>query len=320
MLFSIIIPVYNRPYEIKELLMSLLHQRYKSFEVIIIEDGSTILCSEIIADFNDKLDLKYVYQENTGQGFARNNGMKLASGDFYILFDSDCVIPPDYLETVYRHLTQRNLEAYGGPDAADATFSSVQKAMNYSMTSFFTTGGIRGKMKNPGKYQARGFNMGLSKEAFEASGGFIDPNRAEDIELSIRLKKMGFRLELIKEAYVYHKRRNTVLSFFKQSHSFGKNRVHVSRYHSEAIKLVHLLPLAFLIGILFIPLLYFLFPLLFSLSLFLMAGWCLAIFIGSALENKSWYIGLITVPIAFGQLCSYGAGLATEGMKKFFYS
>ena len=319
MLFSIIVPVYNRPNEIRELLNSLLNQSYKSFEVIIIEDGSAITCRDVVAEFETFLSIHYIFQDNTGQGFARNRGMELAKGDFFIMFDSDCVIPPLYLELVYKQLEERKLDAYGGPDQADKDFSPSQKAMNYSMTSLFTTGGIRGKMKDPSKYQARGFNMGISRDAYKATGGFIDPNKAEDIELSIRLKKMGFKLELIKEAFVFHKRRNTFASFFRQSFSFGRNRVHVSRFHPDAIKAVHLLPLAFVVGVLSIPLIYFFLPILSYIAIFLLLLWSLAVIIGSAIENKSIYVGLFSLPVAIGQLFSYGLGLASEGVKKLIY-
>jgi len=316
MFFSIIIPVYNRPDEIRELLESLVRQTFKSFEVIIIEDGSDIRCDEIVMAFDQHFPVRYIFQKNTGQGFARNKGMELANGDFFVLFDSDCVIPTTYLETVFQGLASRNLDAYGGPDAADKDFSPVQKAFNYSMTSVLTTGGIRGKLKNPGKYQARGYNMGLSKKAFQATGGFIDPNQAEDIELSIRLKKMGFKLELIIEAYVYHKRRNTFSSFLKQSFSFGRNRVNVSRFHPEALNVVHFLPLAFMVGLISLPVFYWLNAFVFYLGIFLFLSWSLAIVFNSALENKSLYVGILSLPVAIGQLSSYGLGLATEGLRR----
>jgi len=319
MFFSIIVPVYNRPNEIRELLTSLTQQSYKSFEVIIIEDGSNITCKEVVADYKSIISLHYIFQENTGQGFARNKGMTLGKGDYFIMFDSDCIIPPGYLDVVYHNVVERKLDAFGGPDEAEKNFSSSQKAMNYSMTSVFTTGGIRGKLKDPSKFQARGFNMGISKDAFVATGGFIDANKAEDIELSIRLKKLGFKLELIKEAFVYHKRRNTFASFYKQSYSFGRNRVHVSRFHPDAIKVVHFLPLAFVIGVLSIPFLYWLSPILFYIAISLLLFWSLAVIIGSAIENKSVYVGLLSLPVAIGQLFSYGVGLGTEWAKKLIY-
>jgi glycosyltransferase involved in cell wall biosynthesis len=172
MFFSIIIPVYNRPLEIKELLESLVSQTYKNFEIIIVEDGSLFTCEDMLGEFKSVLDLSYFFVENMGQGLARNYGMNLAKGDYFVLFDSDCIIPPKYLEVLFRALISRNLDAHGGPDAADQDFSPFQKAINYSMTSFLTTGGIRGKLKDPAKYQARGYNMGLSKLAFNKSGGF----------------------------------------------------------------------------------------------------------------------------------------------------
>lgn len=316
MFFSIIIPVYNRPTEINELLQSLLKQTYQYFEVIVIEDGSDETCEGIVANYSDALSIKYIVQENTGQGFARNHGMKVAKGDFFILFDSDCVIPANYLSIVAGQIKNRSLDAYGGPDQADKDFSALQKAINYSMTSIFTTGGIRGKLNDPTKFQARSFNMGISSKVFQATGGFVDPNRGEDIELSIRLKKMGYRLELIKEAFVYHKRRNSYISFLKQSFSFGKNRVNVSRYHKDAIKVVHFLPLIFFIGMILTPFLYWVHEPLFYFGVLILLIWSGGVIIGSSIENKSFKIGLLSLPIAVGQLFSYGIGLALEWVEK----
>ena len=256
MFFSCIIPVYNRPGELKDLLGSLLPQTNTQFEVIVIEDGSTLRCKEVVDAFADQLTIHYFFQENTGQGFARNFGMQQAKGDFFVILDSDVLLPPAYFEVLEKAITSRSLDAFGGPDAAAADFSPLQKAMDFAMTSFWTTGGIRGKLKNPAAYQARGFNMGVSRAVFDRLGGFMDPNRGEDIEWSIRIKKAGFRLELVTEAFVYHKRKNTLWSFAKQGFSFGRNRVNVARFHPEAIKLVHALPsffLLFLIDLLFCP-------------------------------------------------------------------
>jgi glycosyltransferase involved in cell wall biosynthesis len=318
MYFSVIVPVYNRPKEIQELLESLCRQTFGDFEVLIIEDGSDQTCEKVVETFKEKLSLRYFYQNNTGQGFARNFGMQQALGKFYILLDSDCIAPPQYLETVKHHLEQKKLDAFGGPDEADEDFSPLQKAINFSMTSVFTTGGIRGKLPDPSKYQARGYNMGMSKAAYMATNGFVDPNRGEDIELSIRLKKMGFKLELIKEAYVFHKRRNTFFSFLQQSYSFGRNRVNVSRFHPEAIKLVHMLPLFFLLGVLSLPLWYQVRMNLFLLGMGILALWSLGVVIASARENKSLLIGLFSFPVAIGQLMAYGAGLGMESLRKMF--
>src|SRR5690606_1901585 len=157
-------------------------------------------------------------------GFARNFGMTRAGGDFFVILDSDVILPSDYLMVLKAAIQARRLDAFGGPDAAAEDFSNLQKAMDFAMTSFWTTGGIRGKLKDPSKYQARGFNMGVSRKVFESLGGFVDPNRGEDIEWSIRIRKSGFKLELVEEAFVYHKRKNTLLSFAKQAFSFGRNR------------------------------------------------------------------------------------------------
>jgi glycosyltransferase involved in cell wall biosynthesis len=222
MFFSCIIPVYNRPGELQELLRSLLAQTYTEFEVIVVEDGSTLRCDEVVTSFSQDLSLRYFYQENTGQGFARNFGMQQAKGDFFVILDSDVILPSSYFEALEKAIAVRSLDAFGGPDAAASDFSPLQKAMDFAMTSFWTTGGIRGKLKNPAAYQARGFNMGVSRAVFDRLGGFVDPNRGEDIEWSLRIKKAGFRLELVSEAFVYHKRKNTLWSFAKQAFSFGR--------------------------------------------------------------------------------------------------
>jgi len=316
MLFSVIIPVYNRPLEIKELLESLTLQTYKNFEVIIIEDGSLFTCEDILGQFASDLNLSYFFVENMGQGFARNYGMRHAKGDYFVLFDSDCIIPSQYFKVLSAALISGNLDAHGGPDAADQNFSPFQKAINYSMTSLLTTGGIRGKLKDPATYQARGYNMGLSKLAFKKSGGFKDPNKAEDIELSIRLKKMGFRLELIEEAFVYHKRKNTWKSFFKQSFSFGENRINVSRFHPDAVKFIHLMPSAFFLGWMITLFSYFVFKPLFFLVGAVYALWMFLVLLEATLNNRSIWVGILSVFTSFSQLSLYGAGMITEGIRK----
>lgn len=324
MVFSVIIPVYNRPDEIRELLQSLTTQTFTDFEVIIVDDGSDNPCKLVAESFREELQVRYFWIENIAQGFARNFGMNLAKGDYFVLFDSDCIIPSQYFEVLDKAIKTRKLDAHGGPDAAEKVFSNFQKAINYSMTSLLTTGGIRGKLKDPSKYQARGFNMGLSKKAFEATKGFVDPNRGEDIELSMRLKKSGFRLELVEEAFVYHKRKNTWQSFFRQSFSFGQNRINVSRYHRDAVKLVHLMPAGFLVGWVMVIGLMVIGCWIPAFSVFLTAGllvyglWISAVFVHATFLNKSLQVGLLSVFTAFGQLSSYGAGLMTEWVKKVF--
>ena len=314
--FSVIVPVYNRPMEIRDLLQSLRQQLFRDFEVIIVEDGSDATCESIVDSYRDSLLLQYLYLPNQGQGFARNEGMKLAKAGYFVFFDSDCIIPANYFKDLRQAIVSRNLDAHGGPDAAAWDFSPMQKAMDFAMTSFWTTGGIRGKLRNPAKYQARGYNMGFSRKVWEAVGGFADPNRAEDIELSMRIKKAGFRLELVEETFVYHKRKNTLSSFAKQGLSFGRNRVHVSRFHPGAIKAVHLLPLVFVLFLASMLVTPFVDPLLFLIQFLLLLAWSAAV-ITSALERHknpitaglSWVCSTI-------QLSAYGLGLGLGLLKK----
>ncbi|WP_339709595.1 glycosyltransferase [Cyclobacterium amurskyense] len=313
MYFSVIIPVYNRPEELRNLLRSLSSQTFTDFEVVIVEDGSDFTAETILGEFQEKLNICYHFQENTGQGFARNKGMELAKGDYFVFFDSDCVIPSGYFKILNSVIKERGLDAHGGPDDAGDEFSSWQKAMNFSMTAFLTTGGIRGKMKDPAKYQARGYNMGFSREVYEKVGGFIHPNMAEDIELSIRIKKAGFNLELVADAFVYHHRKNDFASFMRQSHQFGRNRVFITRFHKDALKLVHLLPVAFFIGLLLLPLSLFIYPIIGYMIAACYLLWTVALFF-SACTNLQ--VGFLAVLTSYGQLIGYGTGV----LREYFYS
>ena len=312
MFFSCIIPVYNRPGELKELLSSLLSQTYTQFEVIVVEDGSTLRCDEVIASFSEGLSVRYFYQENTGQGFARNFGMQQAKGDFFVILDSDVLLPSSYFEALEKAIAARSLDAFGGPDAAASDFSLLQKAMDFAMTSFWTTGGIRGKLKNPAAYQARGFNMGVSRAVFTRLGGFVDPNRGEDIEWSLRIKKAGFCLELVSEAFVYHKRKNTLWSFAKQAFSFGRNRVNVSRFHPEAIKLVHALPSLFLLFLISLGVNLIFVQLLLIPQLLMLGTWATLVVIQATLQYRSPLVGVMALVTSLVQLSGYGLGLLVE--------
>lgn len=316
MFFSIIIPVYNRPEEVQDLLTTIASQTFVDFEVLVIEDGSTLTAEEVCNQFNPRFVLRYFYQKNSGQGFARNFGMNHAKGEFFVILDSDVLLPEKYLEILFNQIQLRKLDAFGGPDRSDESFSTLQKAMDFAMTSFWTTGGIRGKLKDPSKFQARGFNMGVSKKVFEKIGGFVDPNRGEDIEWSIRIKKSGFKLELIEEAFVYHKRRNTLKSFANQAFSFGQNRVNVSRFHPDAIKVVHLLPSAFLIFLISCPFMAIINSQVFITQLILIAGWAGAILLSSLIKYNSLQVSLLSLLTSLIQLCSYGTGLVFEWVKK----
>ena len=251
MLFSLIIPVYNRPDEIEELLESLvLTQFEKDFEIVIVEDGSTNPCEHIIQKFKSKLAISYYFKENSGPGDSRNYGMRKAKGDYFIILDSDCILPKEYLTVVSQSLQNHYVDCFGGPDKALSTFSNIQKAINFSMTSFLTTGGIRGGSEKVDKFQPRSFNMGLSKNAFEISKGFGNIHPGEDPDLSIRLWELGLQTKLIKEAYVYHKRRIDWNKFYIQVNKFGKARPILNHWYPEYKKITFWFPTLFFLGFL----------------------------------------------------------------------
>ena len=219
--YSIIVPVYNRPEEIKELLETITEQTYKKdFEVLIIEDGSTISSKEIVDNFKDTINIKYYYKNNSGPGDSRNYGMRVAEGNYFIILDSDCLLPKDYLKNVDDFLQKNYVDCFGGADAATNSFTDIQKAINYAMTSFFTTGGIRGSRKSIVRFEPRSFNMGISKKAFEKTGGYGKIHPGEDPDLTIRLWKAGFSTAFIEKAFVYHKRRISWSKFYKQVNKF----------------------------------------------------------------------------------------------------
>ena len=313
--FSIIIPVYNRPDEVAELLDSLTKQTDKGFEVLIIEDGSAVPCKEVCEQYADKLDLHYYFKPNSGRSETRNYGMERASGDWFIIYDSDVIVPPQYIATVREELAKNPVDCYGGPDAADNSFSDVQKAINYSMTSIMTTGGIRGATKNKEKFSPRSFNMGISRKCFETVGGYKNMI-GEDIDMSIRIKDAGFKTTLIPEAYVYHKRRVDLMKFFRQVNTFGKGRVLLGELHPGSLKLVHLMPAAFVIGNIGLVLLAIGLSIIdYRLSLLCLAPivlYVLGIFCESLIKNKSVKIALLSIVAAYMQLFGYGTGFLGE--------
>lgn len=313
--YSVIIPVYNRPDEVDELLDSLTKQSFKDFDILIIEDGSTIKCDQQVARYQDRLTIQYFFKENSGQGFSRNHGFERAQGEWLIVFDSDCLIPEDYFESVEKYLSENNIDAYGGPDKAHSSFTSVQKAISYSMTSFFTTGGIRGGKKHVGVFHPRSFNMGIKKEVFEKTGGYILPKKGEDIEFSIRIIKNGFKTALIEDAFVYHKRRTNFSQFFKQLHFFGTARINVFRFYSSELKIVHLFPSVFLIGFLTSICLMALGFYLGMIGLVCYSVYFILVLIDATVKNRSIKIGIYSTFAALIQLSAYGLGLIKEGLK-----
>lgn len=247
MLLSLIIPVYNRPDEVEELLRSLEGQSDPDFEIILVEDGSTDTCKDCIEHFHFPR-LHYFYKENSGPGPSRNYGMIRAEGDFFVILDSDCVLPPGYVAAVKAGVQQTGCDAFGGPDRASEDFDNMQKAVSYSMTSFFTTGGIRGGGEKMDKFYPRSFNMGISRAVFEFTGGFSEMRYGEDIDFSMRIMKAGFKTVLLKDAWVYHKRRTNMRAFFRQVYHSGKARIALTRRHPGTLKAVHLLPSLFTVA------------------------------------------------------------------------
>ena len=316
MLFSIIIPLYNRPQEIKELLESLTLQTYTDFEVLVLEDGSVNDAADIVKAFEDKLNVRYFVKKNEGQGFTRNYGFERATGDYFVIFDSDCLIPADYLQIVNDYLKTNWLDAYGGPDDAHPSFTPVQKAISYSMTSPFTTGGIRGNKKAIGQFHPRSFNMGVSRKVWETVGGFIITRSGEDIEYSIRIHSAGFKIGLIPDARVYHKRRTDFMQFYKQLHFFGRARINVYKFFPSELKAVHFFPAIFTLGIFFTLIANILAWPIAELCNFAYALFALLIFFHSWWRNKSVKVAFLSTIAAFTQLIAYGFGFMQDFWKR----
>lgn len=315
--YSIVVPVYNRPQEAEELLASLLKQTFKNFEVLLVEDGSTRLSKEVFERYAQQLNIRYFFKPNSGPGPSRNFGFAHALGDYFVVFDSDCVIPPDYLQVVDNFLRATPLDAWGGPDRGHENFTPLQQAMGFTMSSVLTTGGIRGSKKHLGSFQPRSFNMGISRAVFEKTGGFRFDRFAEDIELSIRMRTMGFRVGLIPDAYVFHKRRATLRQFFKQVSNFGKGRVQVGRAHPGEVKWTHWFPALFLMGLSGGLVTWPIFPKL-AQVIFLGYGIFFSAIVVSALATtRSLAVALLAVPASFVQLTGYALGFLKEKLKTY---
>jgi glycosyltransferase involved in cell wall biosynthesis len=304
--FSIIIPVYNRPNEIDELLESLTKQDFTNdFEVLVIEDGSTQKSDTIVDTYKNQLNLKYFCKENTGAGASRNFGMQKATGNYFIILDSDVIVPNQYLSEVKKGLEINYTDAFGGPDAAHKSFTALQKAINYSMTSVLTTGGIRGKKKAFGKFQLRSFNFGLSQTAFTKTDGFSDLKIGEDIDLTFRLWQNGFETQLIEKAFVYHKRRSSLQQFFKQTFAFGAGRPKLNKRYPGSAKPTYWFPSLFIIGIAFSIVLTFFG---FNEFSYFYGFYFLLIFFDSLYQNKNIRVAFLGILTSFTQFLGYGLG------------
>ncbi len=327
--YSVIIPVYNRPTELDELLHSLTVQTFADFEIIIVDDGSEQTSKSVCESYSSRLPIQYFFKTNSGPGPSRNYGFEQSRGQYFVMFDSDCILPPTYFESVEEYLATNPVDAWGGPDRGHEKFTPLQQAMAYTMSSFWTTGGIRGGKNQAGKFQPRSFNMGFSRQVWEKTKGFAFDRFAEDIELSIRMRNEGFKVALIPDAFVYHKRRTSLWEFFKQVQGFGRGRVRVGRIHKGEVKLTHWFPMLFLVSLVASIPLDYISPLLGELG-FTFLGIYLALiyfagfiyfgrnFFASARtpnpippENCVWSI-LLVLPAAMVQLTGYGLGFLKE--------
>ncbi len=347
--YSIVVPVYNRPDEVDELLESLCSQTFTDFEVLIVEDGSQKPCKDVCDKYADVLDLHYYNKENSGPGQSRNYGVERAKGEYVIILDSDVVLPTGYLEAVDSAITHHPspsthhpIIAFGGPDAAHPSFTPVQKAISYSMTSFFTTGGIRGGKAKLDKFYPRSFNMGIRRDVYLQLGGFSKMRFGEDIDFSYRIVEAGYQPRLFPDAWVWHKRRTDFRKFFRQVYNSGIARINLMKRHPGTLKLVHLLPMVFTLGVIGCLLLFLsggglwlegewldahsLRPydnmhqgvgfVLCVLGLFPLLFYSTVIFIDSSIRNRSFWVGLLSIPAAFTQLMGYGFGFIVAWWKR----
>ncbi len=311
--FSIIIPLYNRPNELDELLESLTRQTVKNFDVIVVEDGSDVPAQDIVSKYSNLLDIKYFTKPNSGPGLTRNYGAERSDKDYVIFFDSDCIIPDNYMQIVTDRLSENYTDCFGGPDAALPTFTPIQKAISYAMTSIISTGGIRGASEKAGKFHPRSFNMGFSREVFQKTGGFSTMRFGEDIDMTLRVLESGFTTQLIKEAFVYHKRRTDFRKFFRQVFNSGCARINLYLRHPQSLKLVHFLPACFLIGEVFCVLAAIVCGIVFKnwiaplICISPLILFSLLVFVDS-LRSNGFKVALLSIEAVFVQLSSYGMG------------
>jgi len=304
--YSIIIPVFNRPQEIDELLQSLTKQTFTSdFEVLVIEDGSTLKSDEVVSKYEGLLNVKYHFKENSGAGASRNLGLQLATGNYFIIIDSDCIIPPHYLDAVDFALDENYTDAFGGADAAHDSFTTVQKAINYSMTSFLTTGGIRGSKNSVDKFQPRSFNFGISRLAYRIIGGFSDMKIGEDIDLTFRLWENNFHTQFIEKAFVYHKRRTSLKQFFRQTYLFGNARPFLNRKYPGTAKITYWFPILFIVFFM-ASIVFLFFGFMIPAALFVI--YFVALILDSLLKNKNISVAALSIVTTLIQFTGYGIG------------
>ncbi len=302
-LISIIVPVYNRPDEVADLIASLNLQSDKNFELVLVEDGSTVPCSEQAGQAAPDISIQYHYRDNEGRSPARNYGMEVARGEYFVFVDSDCILPPDYVERLREQLSEHYSDCFGGPDDAHQSFTDLQKAINFSMTAFLTTGGIRGGKVRMERFVPRTFNMGFSRQVAAKVGGFREMF-SEDIDMSTRIRQSGFSIELFRTVKVYHKRRVSIRKFWRQVHVFGMSRITLQLLYPGSMKAVHTLPALFvtgttglLVGGVFLP------WLLIPIGVYLTA-----LFVSAWTSLRRLKLALMAVGTSMVQIFGYGTG------------
>lgn len=314
MLLSVIIPVYNRPDEVRELLDSFAGQSFRDFEIIVVEDGSKVRCKQIVDSFAGRLPVRYLEKENGGPALARNFGARSATGEYLLFLDSDTVLPEGYLANVATFLQSTPADLFGGPDMASESFTPLQKAISYSMTSFFTTGGIRGGKKKISRFIPRSFNMGVRRSVFEQAGGFSPMRFGEDMDLSMRILEAGHSSALVQSAALYHKRRTSLRGFYRQVFNSGRARIDLTLRHPGSLKIVHLLPSAFAVGCTALVLCALAFGKAWIAAPVVL--YALLILVHASIKEKSPYVGLLSMAAAFVQLYGYGFGLINNFFRR----
>jgi GT2 family glycosyltransferase len=317
--FSVVVPTFSRTDEVTELLTSLKAQEADNFEVIIADGSLDDSVGGVVPLFNNSLQLIYLHEKGLGISESRNWGVENAKGDYILFFDSDCVIPPHYFKVLDSYLSENELDAFGGPDKAHDDFSRTQKAISYAMTSFFTTGGIRGNKKHVGQYQPRSFNMGIKRKVFNELGGFSGLKVSEDIDLSLRLYKAGCRVGLIENAYVFHKRRSTFYKFFRQVSSFGSGRIDLQIRHGNALKPVHLLPAVFTLYVVFGLIISILSKLILVVFVSSLLFYSLLILTDSTIRNRNIITGFLSICSAFIMHIGYGSGMVKAIVSRYIF-
>lgn len=310
---SIVVAIFNRKDELFELLNSLIAQTDKDFEVIIVDDGSFVDLLPTVETFKEMLNIQYFKKANSGPGLSRNYGANRAKNDWLVFVDSDVIVEKDYIENIKKNLEKTDCAAFGGADKAHKGFNLLQKTISYSMTSVFTTGGIRGNKKAVTRFQPRSFNMGVNKEIFLKIGGFSEMRIGEDPDLSMTIWENGYQTAFFDDIGVYHKRRTDLGKFSKQVYQFGCARPILNQRHPDYVKPTFWFPTLFLLGYIAGILEYFLLQKGFVLACY--GFYTLVIFLHALYLTKNIAIAAQAIITTYIQMFSYGYGFLESWIK-----